>query len=192
MKNYIIVILSCCLTFQKTYSQSTNSKIIFNNINNFQLFIGDKKTGVGLETINGIKFKNGFSTGIGFGYDTYAITSIPVFLDVRKTFGNKNFKPFVYVDAGMNFTLRTADYPKFWEWGGNYAYIFKNSFYGAAGIGIYRTISKNSNFLFSAGVNIKQFKYLYNNPWVMDVAFDPNYIYNFKFNRYNIKMGIEF
>lgn len=186
----ILVLIFLCSTIN-TQAQQKPTKIKYTNINNFQMLGGKQSFGLGIETIHGIKFKNNCSIGIGAAMDMYKMVSVPVFLDVRKSFGNKMFIPFMYANAGLNFNLHDEQYPKYQN--GLEAYQFKNSFYSALGIGIKRKISSSANFLFSFGLSTKQFKYNYNNTWfIWQDAFNPYYQYNYTFKRYSCKIGIEF
>jgi hypothetical protein len=128
---------------------------------------------------------------LGAGFDSYSVTSIPAFVDVRKYFGKDKSQFFVYVDGGMNFTLHNKDYPKKLIGSNQDAYIFKPSLYQEAGIGISRHISKTAKFFISAGYSVKQFKYSYPNYWssTLPTAYTQ---YNFNFRRWHIQFGLEF
>lgn len=172
--------------------QKTKLKLQYFNANHFQVLIS-KNNGFGIETIHGIKLKNNLAIGLGLGYDTYQLASVPLFIDVRKAWGKGKIKPFVYADGGLNFNLHNDEYPKKWWWSNTDAFIFKQSSYTAFGVGISRVINKESRFTASIGASTKQLKYDYNySYWAWDAIYNPQYKYNFKFQRYVLKLGIEF
>ena len=190
MKKIFVVIIVLFATKQ-CFSQQPKSKIHFNSINSIGTVIGENGSSTILQTINGIKINNNWAFGLGIGHDPYQEASIPVFVDVRKYMGNKTWQPFIYVDGGMNYTLRTNNYPKKWSTGKD-EYTFKPSFYGDAGIGISKSISRTAKFFISAGYSVKQFKYDYQNYWIWDTGFPtvPTR-YNFNFERWSFKLGLE-
>lgn len=188
IKILLVVFVFGALTIQ---AQKKTLKIKYTSTNNFQTFIGSENTGIGLETIHGIKLKQNWSVGVGAAMDIYQMVSVPIFVDIRKSFGNKSVIPFAYANAGLNINLHNAQYPKYQN--ELETYQFKNSYYSALGIGIKRKISSSAHFLFSFGISAKQFKYHYNNPWFIGQEnFNPDYQYNFIFKRYSCKIGIEF
>lgn len=188
-KNFFLIAILTTLIAQA--QNKSKVKFVYSNVNNMQVIVGDKSSGIGLESIHGVKWKNNFSIGVGAAYETHQVASIPVFIDIRKSFGKKNSQPFIYANAGRNYTLRTDNYPKTWSWNNADAYTFKSSYYYAMGIGIARKINKNSKLLFSLGVSFKEFKYAYNYSWIWNTDFLPNYVYDYKFNRYCFKIGLE-
>ncbi|HEX3025115.1 MAG TPA: hypothetical protein VHP12_07880 [Chitinophagaceae bacterium] len=198
MKKIIIVIVLLIL-FQHINAQKTEKKLRFTSINNIGVIVGKNSSGISLQTVNGFKLKHNWIAGFGVAYDPYQIASVPVFIDARKYFGNKQWMPFLYADAGKNYTLRNNNYPKNWS-DGSEAYTFTNSLYAETGIGISKAITKNNKFFLSAGYSYKQFNYSQHIityfPW-MDLSqmlhYQTNYYqYHFSFQRLSIKMGIEF
>lgn len=172
--------------------EKTKIKLQYFNANNFQVLVGENN-GFGIETIHGIKLKNNFAIGLGLGYDTYQLASVPLFIDVRKNWGKGKIKPFVYADAGFNFSLHNDEYPKKWSWSNTDAYNFEQSSYTAFGVGITRAITNECRFTASIGISTKQLKYNYNYAyWGWNEVYNPQFRYDFKFQRYVLKLGIEF
>jgi hypothetical protein len=92
--------------------------------------------------------KDTWTAAVGTGLDYYYLRSIPVFLQLQKSFGNAK-APFVYAAGGYNIPwLRAVD--KGWHIGEP-----KGGFYGDAGIGYQLPVLKNSALQFSVGYSVK-------------------------------------
>ena len=193
MKKIVIGIM-VLFAVEQNFAQQSKAKIHFSSINNIGIIAGENGSNITLQTINGIRFKNSWTVGLGVGFDPYRVASVPAFIDVRKYFGKGTLQTFVYADGGMNFTLHNNDYPGKWSWNGQDAYIFKPSLYEEAGIGISRHISKTVKFFILAGYSVKQFKYTEDNPGVV-IDFPPYNTYastyNYLYRRFSIKIGLE-
>jgi hypothetical protein len=149
-----------------------------------------------MQTINGIKYKTWFA-GLGASLDNYGYRSIPAFVDVRKTFGNKTWQPFIYADAGINFPIYSSALPRK-QWG-NDAYKFYNTFYGETGIGLSKSINTTTKFILTIGYSFKHFSYLQYNysPFMYPILIGNSYPfytsqYDFYYRRLSIKMGLQF
>jgi hypothetical protein len=175
-------------------SKKNPSKWVLHSINNVGLLEGQAGSALQLQTINGVKYKSWFA-GLGVGLDYYRFRTIPLFVDIRKEFGKKQDKFFVYGDAGMNFYWKRDKDPKQF-------YIndkFKNGFYGELGAGYKIKISGNALFSLSFGYSFKKLgeegQYgLYTYPMFPQIG-TAEYLSNridYRLNRLVIKMGIEF
>ncbi len=193
MKKSILYVWLLLLLIQEVNAQQNKKKYQFKSINNTGVIIGQNSSSISLQTSNGFELHNNWYVGVGIAYDQYEVPSIPVFIDVRKYLNHKEWRPFIYVNTGMNFTLHNSNYPKHWSWNGQDAYIFKTSIYEEVGLGINKSITKTTNFFISAGWSIKQFSYA---QIIGDARVPPilqqttNYNYDFYFKRLSIKMGI--
>ncbi len=142
------------------------TKISYLNTTGIGILSGQQQNSFTVQTINGVKWDK-WSAGIGVALDNYANKSIPVFVDVRRSFGNAKWKPLLYADAGINFNVYSEKYPKpqFNE------YSLNNGFYGGAGIGLTTSISKKKSFIITAGYSYKQFNW--SEPYTMWSSFRP-------------------
>jgi hypothetical protein len=124
------------------------------------------------------------------GLDFYHFRTIPLFLDLRKEFGQANNKFFVYADAGINFYWqRDKDAKQFY-----YNDKFKNGLYSEVGAGYKIKISQESSVLFSAGFSYKKIteqgdSYWYN-PGYPGAPYTLEKI-NYNLNRLVLKAAIE-
>jgi hypothetical protein len=179
---FLLVILS-----NDGYSQEKQSagKWRFVSINQAGLLQGENGSAFLLQTINGFEKKH-FFAGIGTGLDFYRFTSIPLFADVRKYFGNKR-QFFIYADGGFNFTWEKKDGNP------NYTSKWKAGFYGDGGIGCLIRAANGTGILISTGysykrvTDIQQQNYCPSSSGPCNIV--DNYIYDF--NRLAIKIGVE-
>jgi len=171
-------------------AQKKEKKIQFASLTGISFIAGENSNNMGIQTVNGIRFKKSWIIGIGLAYDAYQVPSIPVFLELRKYLGQKTINPFIYADAGRNITLPNSKYPSanVFE-----SYHFTPANYVEAGIGISRSLSKKTKFFLSAGYSSKQFNYdmtskfiYYYPPWGSSI-----FHYNYTFQRLGVKLGIE-
>ena len=96
----------------------------------------------GITTVHGYVIDHHFLTGIGIGVHAYdAGLIIPLFLDIRYTFNNRRYKPFIYGDGGL---LIAPDHPE--DFG-----LFVNP-----GLGVMRNITKSIRLSLSAGLFVQQ------------------------------------
>jgi hypothetical protein len=189
MKKFFIISF-LLFTAILAHAQKKEKKIQFTSLTGISFISGENSNNFGLQTVNGLRFKKSWIIGLGVAYDAYQVPSVPVFLELRKYLGHKNFTPFIYADAGRNITLPNSKYPS-----GNVfeSYHFTPANYVEAGIGISRSLTKKTKFFLSAGYSSKQFNYdmtskfiYYYPPWGSSI-----FHYNYTFQRLAIKLGIE-
>jgi hypothetical protein len=180
--------------------KSTTKPWQFHSINNIGLFEGQAGSTFQLQTINGAQYKSWFA-GVGLGLDYYRFRTIPLFIDVRKEFGQTKNKLFVYADAGINFYWkRDKDVKQF-----SVDSKFNNGFYGEAGVGYKLKISHKLALLFSGGYSYKKITEEGSNYYYYPYYLPPGIFYtdplpvsgnkskiNYNLNRLVIKAGIEF
>jgi len=77
----MLILVHCWAT-----AQNANSKWHFKSTNLIGNLIGEQGSKFSMQSINGFS-KNNYSVGIGIGIDPYGHSSIPLFLDLRKSFG---------------------------------------------------------------------------------------------------------
>lgn len=187
MKKYIFIATGLLMFTGIVNAQEKKSFVKFKSINSIGFLTGQSQSVYAIQSINGIKYKTWFA-GLGASMDMYGYQSIPVFTDIRKTFGNKSWQPFVYADAGINYPLYSDLFPQ--KESGNDAYRFCHTFYGETGIGLEKVINTKTAFMFSAGFSYKHFRYLqygFPNPIYQNSSATQ---FDFIYRRLSVKMGI--
>ncbi|OIR05426.1 hypothetical protein GALL_124770 [mine drainage metagenome] len=194
MKKYIFIITALFILVNNSHAQQKKSAIKFSSINSVGFLNGQSQTSFTMQTINGIKYKTWFA-GLGASLDNYGYRSIPAFVDVRKTLGNKTWQPLMYADAGINFPIYSSVLPRK-QWG-NDANKFYNTLYYETGIGLSKSINTKTKFILSVGYSFKHFSYLqyYNlfmSPIIWGSGYNYSSQYDFYYRRLSIKMGLQF
>lgn len=148
----LLLLLMVIIARQGWAQQSAHDKAMsFHSINSIGLLKDGASGAAQLQTINGIRYKSWFA-GIGLGLDYYRYRSIPLFADIRKTFGKKDNKPFVYTDAGVNFYWQRDNDDKAFQLDDR----FKNGFYAEAGLGYSIKLTEKLHLQFSGGFSYKE------------------------------------
>lgn len=198
MKKYIFITTSLFIFAGIVNAQEKKSLLKFSSINSVGFLNGQSQTTFTMQSINGVKLKTWF-VGLGASLDTYGYRSIPAFVDVRKSFGNKAWQPFLYADAGINFSLYSNALPR--KQNSNDAYKFYNTFYGETGVGLSKSINNKTKFTLSAGFSYKHFSYLQYNYYYYPMTLQGASMqtpsvnaaqFDFYYRRISIKMGLEF
>ena len=185
-----IITFICCLSLtQHIKAQGNKKSIHFTSINSVGLLNGQIASTFTMQTINGISFKNA-SVGIGAGIDNYGYRTIPVFVDLRKTFGKTAIKPVLFADFGIGYPIKTDNSPE--QWSNEFSKtIIKNSFCGEWGLGIEKTIGNSSLFV-TASYSYKKYAYTQNIYWF----YGPNGTnvarQDYHYNRIALRMGYRF
>jgi hypothetical protein len=194
----ILVILN--LLFLFVGSSSAQQKIAsthrsFQSIANVGLLEGETGSAFQLQTINGARYKSWFA-GIGLGLDYYRYRTIPFFIDIRKEFGNRADKLFVYADGGISFNWLTDDQKTGYLQGQKY----HNGLYNDLGFGYIKSIGNKSALSISLGYSYKKLSetypdsYPYYYPSIYNYTDIPpqnasNDQINYRLNRLSIKLG---
>ena len=140
-------------------------------------------------TTHGIAY-NQYTFSIGSGIDLYSFRSIPLFLDVKRSFSNKAVEPFVEASAGINFTSSNSTDAKL-----IYQYVqgghFDNGFFAKAGGGFIFRAQKKLRITILVGYSYKTSSYKYQpftgTPWIWQVV-PVKDVYHF--NRWYLGAGI--
>ncbi len=180
----LFVVIALAMTVGAT---AQTSKISYGGLVQAGLLEGERGSAFGLQTVQGLKYKT-WSAGIGTGLDYYHTRSIPLFLDLRKTFSKKDKGAFVYADGGYAFPwLTTADKA-------NFINKAKAGAYFDAGVGYGFALKKKNRLFFSAGYSYKAFKTIYEYvicPFI-GPCFTQSEIQAYKLRRLSIKAGLSF
>lgn len=195
MKKDLILIFM--ISFLINFSASAQKKKIhFRSIDQFaivggesQMIDGETRVNIAFQTVNGIKFSNWFS-GIGIGVDNYRYKTLPLFIDGRWYFADKE-RGFIYGDLGYNFPMKDKPGKEI-----NYydSYHFNGGIYTDIGIGYEVPLHKKSSLLFSLGYSYKKVetKVGVNVCGITGPCWVDYSKYEFNFNRMILKAGLVF
>ena len=181
----LVLVFSCLIGF--TYAQTKREGIKFNGLNSVGMLNGELASNFTLQTINGIAYKK-FFTGIGVGIDNYGYRTVPVFWDIRKSFGNRPLKPLLFADFGIGYHLKTDQLPEKW-WNGMSDYTIKNSFCGEWGLGVEKTIG-TSAFFVTVSYALKKYAYTQNIYWDYGPQGTTLNRFDYTYNRVVLRMGV--
>ena len=109
---------------------------------------------------NGIRYKNAMA-GVGVGIDNYLFRSVPLFVRVRKSFGNHILQPFISASAGINISHPTSGQKSSYFFSDSAR--FKNCFIADVSTGVSVKIYKQLRGFISAGFSYKTTKVIYKN-----------------------------
>lgn len=171
-----IILLSCALT-SLTFA-TAQDKARFSSINQLGVLGNQSATKITVQTVNGASYKGWFA-GAGLGMDFHQYFTVPLFFDVRKEFGQKNWKPFVYIDGGVSIYADEKDG----------LYDYKNGGYFDGGLGYSFYYHKTQALLLSMGYSYKGFKKENSYKTAEREYVD---VYHYNYNRLSFKVGWRF
>ena len=188
---YIGLLWLCCSAFIATTAQNKHAHSIqFQSINTIGLVEGATGTAFQFQTINGVKKGNWFA-GAGIGVDYYKFRGLPLFIDLRRTFGNNGKRFFVYGDLGMHINWLTDNQKT-----NNGSFVggsLKNGLYSDAGLGYTLSLGGKTSFLISAGWSTKSLSALLIDYTPQAYDGPPGVTkYQYHLNRLSLKMGLSF
>lgn len=200
-KKHLLFLLPGCLSLSICFAQQQKEerKISFHSINQVGLLNGQTGSAFQIQTIDGLQYKSWFA-GIGAGLDYYRFRGIPLFADIRKTFGHSKNKLFVYGDGGMHFSWAT-DKEKIVN---GVTAKLSNGLYLDGGIGYHIPVNKRNAALISLGYSYKKVTSRSPIYYFYPMYYDPLFIggnniqpqqtnnLDYTLNRISIKLGWEF
>ncbi|HRP58424.1 hypothetical protein [Agriterribacter sp.] len=171
-------------------------KPVFHSVEQVALVNGNNAVSGALQTVNGVGYGNWFA-GIGAGIDFYRYRSVPLFLDLRRSFDvKKGNKLFVYADGGYNLPWVKRKEPVFSIWGLPNKTDYKNrgGAYMDAGFGYAVHVKGGNAFLLSAGYSHKYFSEKRTTTTITGENMETVDIqkFNYSMNRLMIKLGWQF
>ncbi|HRQ51574.1 MAG TPA: hypothetical protein PLR74_13600, partial [Agriterribacter sp.] len=119
MRKQMVLIASgfLSLSLHLQAQQKTLPKVVFHSVEQAALVNGNNAVSGALQTVNGAGYGNWFA-GIGAGIDFYRYRSVPLFLELRRSFDvKKGNQLFVYADGGYNLPWVKRKEPVFSIWG---------------------------------------------------------------------------
>lgn len=186
MKSFLIIPFLTLLVLQ---AAGQNQTIKFSSINQVGLLSGYRGEAFMLQTINGIKKEKWFA-GAGTGLDFYKERTIPLFIDIRRDFGNKKNTPFAYADAGINFLWLNFIQREQKQFPTSSPGLFYD-----IGVGWKLSGRNNRGLLFSAGYSFKQVKENIKYTWwpapTPQLESENYQRYNYLYRRIIIKLGLQ-
>jgi hypothetical protein len=177
----VLLILFTCSAF------SQKQKLKFHSINTAGLAIGQSENNAIIQSVNGVALSTWYY-GVGIGIDYYKYRTMPLFIDVRRSFG-RNSNGFVYGDAGYGFNLKNKPGN---EVGYYNSYSFKGGLNTDVGIGYKTDPLKKCSVIFSIG---HTYKTMQSRIGIAPLCLECEpYFYDFKFGygRIIIRTGVEF
>ena len=139
------LLLSCIISpAQHTYLTT------FSSYNSLGFLAGKSPVAFTAQTVNGIRF-HGWFAGAGFGTDNYFISSLPLFLDVKKEIAFKKIRLFLFGDAGTHFITRDKTTTTAFS-----STTTKGNLYFEGGAGFKIKTVKKSHVYFSIGNTLKK------------------------------------
>jgi hypothetical protein len=176
-----------------TYAQTDKikkSKWRFHSLNQFGLLNGEGGVSGNLQSVNGFE-KNNWFIGAGAAIDYYLYRTAPLFIDVRKAFGEKRRKLFVYADGGWNIAWVKKENETVGIWWPATPRHYSNGLYTDAGFGYAIGTKQGDAFLLSLGHSYKYMRATYGvQDWRTGEIRQEREEY--KFNRLVIKAGWKF
>ncbi len=190
IKKTSFLLLLMILTYYVTTAQTTKSKWHFKSTNLIGNLLGEQGSKFSMQSINGFS-KNSWMVGIGVGIDPYGYSSIPVFLDIRKSFGKKAWQPYVYTDAGPSFPLSNPDLPKTWQ-SGLPGFDLNTGWVAEFGIGVQKKIAGNTQFVLQFGYSQKYYSFNSHqgNFGFISSIWPETSTYEYQYRRWAVRMGI--
>lgn len=194
-KNIFIVALFLCSTIVAQKSPIR----LYNNASVVQFFGSAEKT-IGFQNATGIQYKK-WAIGIGTGVDTYAYTSIPIFIEGKYFLTTiKKWQPYLYVNGGISFVgSKNQVEQEFMGWN-NFPFVTTNAtinytFAGEAGMGVSKKINTFLQANFAITYNYKHLQYYAETVNVLSSFRPPNTPlgrYDYYMRRWSVKLGICF
>jgi hypothetical protein len=181
----ILVAASCSLQAQVKYQASIEGG----------LMNGSWQTNGYVQTTHGIHYKQWFA-GVGVGIDYYRYRTIPVFAELRRTFGRHGVQPFVVAAAGINATWpneqQKLENNGWWQTSTS---DFHNGFYSRVGAGVILNAGKKVRFGVNIAYNYKTLSRTYTGwifePWPQPTSSTEKTM-EYKLNRLSIGFSIMF
>ena len=144
----LIMLTMILFTELASFAQATKTKT-FGSYNAVGLLAGKSPASFSAQTVNGMAFNNWF-LGAGFGIDDYRISSLPLFLDVKRFFTLKKTQVFLYADGGTHFIKRNKNViDGFWRT------TTAGKLYLDAGVGVTIPAGQKKSFFFTCGNSLK-------------------------------------
>jgi hypothetical protein len=156
---------------------------------------GNWETNSYVQTTHGIRYKQ-WLFGLGAGIDYYRYRSVPVYVEVQRSFGKKTVRPFVVAAAGVNTTWPTEEQKQEWNgWLQRTPAIFSNGLYSRLGAGVLLNARAKVTFSLRAAYSYKALSRSYTeftwDPWPQPTNITEKEM-EYRLNRLTIGLGVSF
>ena len=178
---YLSLLLVLLLSGTKSPAQKTTKA--FNSYNSVGFLAGKSPVAFTAQTVNGVQFKSWFA-GAGFGIDDYYMSSLPLFIDVKKEFTLKKTRLFIYGDVGTHFITKDKTTSTSFS-----STATKGDLYLDAGAGIKIKVTRKSHVFFSVGNTLKKIK---QNETSLYTGYPYSYETSYELRRLCFRMGYQF
>lgn len=152
------IFLIACLVYSQSglqaQEQATAKKIQVTGA--VSLMNGSSEVGAQLSAQAGIELSKGWNVGLGSAIDYYYFRSVPVYVEVKKHFGNGPRRLFAFAATGVNLAWPTdEDQMKISRWNIIGEQNFRSGMYADIGIG-YTLYNRHQRGLFTGlGYSVK-------------------------------------
>lgn len=174
------------------YAQEQKQSWHFRSSNSIGMILGEQGSKFSMNSVNGFQKKN-WLMGLGLGIDPYGYPTIPIYVDIRKCFGKKGWKPFVYTNAGLSIPWINQDLPKAFP-NGQPGFDLKRGTFFELGVGVKKKLVGTTDFFIQIGYSQKTYSFTENQYLYMPTiwqmgAFKP-VRYDYTYQRLAVRMGI--
>ena len=178
------------LLFNNGATAQNKNRPVFNSYTAGGLIVGQSaKAGVA-ETVNGIKMGNWFG-GLGLSYNGYQYRSVPVYGDIKYSFGKKK-QFFIVGDIGYNINI----HEKFGEDRFFSSVKYSGGIYLNSGLGYLLRSSKKHSFYFQLDYGKKHVTKVATESIIIDFppygGGDSYYTYQYDLKTADFKIGFKF
>ncbi len=187
---YVTVILLLCVFAAQSQTGNANRLYI---IPQAGLLNGDQYVSGQVTLVGGIE-RNGWGFGIGSGVDYYKVRTVPVFIDLRRSFTINKWPLFAYANVGWNIAaplstqLRTSG--GWWYQADN---KYNSGWLGEAGFGYSFLNKQKKDFQLGLGFSTKTLEETYTETVYRDFppygSTQEQRRLNYTFNRVILKIG---
>lgn len=137
--------------------------------------------------------KNDWKYGVGLAKDVYRFSSVPIYLQVRRSFLRGKRRPFLLASAGYNLATEsdyTNPFMGIW-WGTPTTYQYTSGYYGELGAGYSFRSTKKWGYTLSFSYTRKTMSENYNTVLWNGTDSETSETRNiFRMNRFAIRLGI--
>lgn len=192
MKKYIILLILVSGVLHFARAQEWYDELSLQSVSSVGFLNGSRGSSFALQTIFGAAYHNTFA-GLGIGIDYYRFRAIPLFADLRHTFGKGKRNMFFYGDIGYSLdwlTEKNRLESNYYSERDNY----KGGLYYDAGMGYAISFKKADALLLSAGYSSKKIQNVIGKGIcpLVGPCYDDQQTYRYYLSRLSLKAGWRF
>ncbi len=181
----LLLILSSAIQAQVKYSGNVEGGLVNGNFS----------TSSYVQTKHGIEYKH-WVVGVGAGMDYYRYRTVPLYVELQRSFGKNSVRPFAVIAAGVNATWPTEEQKQETNgWLQRSPAVFSNGFYSRLGGGVLLTTNSKVKISITAAYSYKTLSRTYSESnwdmWPQPVNIVEKTI-EYRMNRLSIGLGVSF